>query len=196
MEGLEGIGQRVSAYLADVIPTRLDELAIRLGVDPMAHPTGVLAQETGPLAVERWPLIYVLPRRMRRLEFAELTDDGTELYLGTYDVEVLAWVRADGYAATDQLRKRYGLAIREALLARRSLTGTVDEAVTAQLTTEPGTLVEDASDVFTGEAGATIAGISLRLDVTALEALAPTPGPLGTADTLSVAVEPLHPGLA
>lgn len=201
MQGPEGAATRAAGWLTTAIPRRLRILETRYGLDPntIGDPDHVLAHERGPLGVEEWPAVYVLPQRLDRLELVDVDADGGETYRCTYALRVLAWVRAEDYATTDLLRKRYVLAIREALLERKALK--VADSVyvgdpDADLAVDPSSLREDYSEVLADDAGRTIAGAWLDVNVTVTEAL-PGPAPLGTADTIAVdgtALAP-HPAL-
>lgn len=212
MIGPEGTATRVTGWLAARIPVRLRLLEARYELDPatLPDPSLVADHDTGPLAVEDYPALIVLPQRLDSLTLVEqATDTGAELYLGNYAVEVLAWLRADDYATTDQLRRRYVLALREALLERKQLApapayGGAAEA--GPFTIAPESLREDYGPVVTDEAHRTIAGVRLTVTVTVLEEL-DGPAPLGTVATPpAVAAAPLpadqspthvvtHPGL-
>lgn len=200
MLGPEGAGERARAWLADRLPANLRRLetALALDVKSLPDPVQVLAQETGPLALEQWPAVYVLPRGTTALDLVDVLPDAAEVYRVTYNVRVLLWVRADSYGTTDQLRKRYVLATRTALLERKTLTTATAYAATTvgDVTVDPSSIREDYSDVMTDEAGRTIAGAYLDVLLTAVEVL-PGPTTLGSADELTVDEAPLpaHPGL-
>lgn len=197
MQGPEHAADRLTGWLTDRIPAQLRALEARLDVAPIADPAQVLAHERGPIGIEDWPSVFVLPLRLERLALVDAEADGSELYRATYAIRVLAWVRADGYAATDTLRKRYALAVREALLERKSLelrpgvwTGNPD----GDLTVDPTSIREDYSDVLTDDAARTIAGVDTTVAVTVLEHVA-APADLGTVLDTDVTPLPPHPAL-
>ncbi len=207
MLGPEGAAEHARAWLAERIPARLRVLETRysLPANALANPTRVLAHEVGPIGLEDWPTVYVLPQRLERLELVDVRGDASEVYRVTYALRVLAWVRADGHQATDRLRKRYALAIREALLERKSLTpaatyGSGDYGGDGDTAIDPGSIREDYSDVFTDEAKRTIAGVIIDVNLIVVEVL-DGPAALGTVTTVDVqetgdtAAIPPHPAL-
>ncbi|MEG1971480.1 MAG: hypothetical protein RR101_15320, partial [Burkholderiaceae bacterium] len=146
-------------------------------------------------AIEDWPSVFVLPQRASDFTLVDVLPDAGQIYRVTYRVQVLAWVRhTGGYQHTDDLRKRYALAIREALLARVSLGDPAQ--VPAEFVIAPGTLAESYSDVIVDESR-TIAGVSTEVDVVVAEALATVPT-LGTVQQATATVDaslPQHPAL-
>lgn len=220
MNGPEGAATLVRDRLAERIPARLRLLETRLGLDAGAlpDPARVLAAETGPLALEDWPSVYVLPQRTTALTLVDVHDGAAEAYRVTYALRLVGWLRGDGYAATDTLRKRYALALREVLLERKGLRG-LDEFGAGsfgsgefggdddpiETVVRPETIREGYSEVFTDEAKRTIAGVVLdfELDVTeTLEAHAPYGDPeQPTTLEVTVALDgdtvqiPPHPAL-
>ena len=191
MRGPEAVATVLTARLAVAIPARLRVAETRLGlpVGALPNPQRLVDYDAGPIPLESWPAVYVLPQRMTRLTLIENTLDG-EHYRARYPVRVLAWVRADGYQPTDLLRKRYALAIREALLDRRALAGGATER---EVAVDPTTITEDYSEVMV-DAGRTIAGTWLDVDVTAVEVLDP-PTALGVVNTKTVTAVAKHPAL-
>lgn len=200
MQGPEYAAQRVATWLRARIPVQLRALEARLDLDPgaLADPAQVLDHERGPIGVEDWPAVFVLPLRLEGLALVDAEADGSELYRARYATRVLAWVRADDYAATDALRKRYALVIREALLERKALElrpGVWEGNPDTDLTVDPLSIREDYSEVLVDEARRTIAGVDVTVSVTVLEQVAPPP-PLGTVlDTEVGTVLLAHPAL-
>lgn len=201
MQGPEYTAARAAAWLRTRIPVQLRRLEDRLDLDAgsLADPAQVLDHERGPLGVEDWPSVFVLPLRLEGLDLVENQPDGSELYRAAYSVRVLAWVRADDYATTDTLRKRYALAIREALLERKTLKlngVTYAGDPHADLTVDPRTIREDYSDVLVDDARRTIAGVDVTVTIRVLERVDPPPA-LGTVLTTQATALPLvHPALS
>lgn len=208
MLGPEGAAEHAREWLADRIPARLRVLEARyaLPAGSLADPAKVLAHEDGPLGIEDWPAVYVLPQRLEGLTLSDIRPDGSEVYRCVYALRVLAWVRADDHDTTDQLRKRYALAIREALLERKSLTpaatyGSGDYGTAAEdNTVVPSSIREDYSDVFTDQAKRTIAGVFVDVQLVTIETLdgPPALGVVGEVDvreTADTATIPPHPAL-
>lgn len=206
MLGPEGAAEHARERLAARIPARLRILEGRYTLPPgtLANPAKVLAHEDGPLGLEDWPAVYVLPQRLAELRLVDVRPDASEVYRCVYDLRVLAWVRAHDYTATDRLRKRYALAIREALLERKSLTpaeqAQAGDYAAEDNTVDPSSIREDYSDVMTDQAKRTIAGAWLDVRLITIETLA-GPAALGvvgevdvreTADTAAI---PPHPAL-
>lgn len=205
MKGPEGASELVRAWLEQRIPARLTRLEQLLGLPAGSIPTPglIVAQDRGPIGLEEWPALLVIPQRMESLELVDVGGDGSELYRAGYRVRVLVWVRADDYDTTDLLRKRYVLAVRETLLERKQLTarpayGTASPGDSA---VRPETFTEDYSDVFVDDAGRTIAGGWVELVVTVLELLdgeadAPTATEVTVAETGDTSAIPQHPALS
>jgi hypothetical protein len=207
MIGSEGVGQAVAAWLEYRLPTRLRILEARLGLQPgeLVDPSLIEDHETGPIAIEQWPAIYALPQKMSDLKVVE-TAEGDQTYRVTYPVRILAWVRANDYGTTDLLRKRYALAIREALLERKQLTPAPEYGGpgwgdhTAAVTINPASIREDYSGLVDDQSGATIAGTWVDVDVTFTETLEGA-APLGQVADFELSEHgdtrrvPPHPGL-
>lgn len=189
MLGPEEAATRAATWLTTRIPARLRRLEARLGLPAgsLADPARVLDHDAGPVGLEDWPSVYVLPQRTTAIQLIDVRDDGGEAYRVTYTIRVLAWVRADDYDTTDTLRMRYALAIREALLERKQLATSVD--ADGEFAVDPSSIREDYGPVVVDEAKRTIAGVLLDLNVTLTE-VAEGPDPYGTADTFDVTVHP------
>lgn len=209
MFGPEGAADHAAEWLAGRIPARLRVLEERYQLDAgtLPDPAKVRSYEAGPIAIEDWPSVYVLPQRLERMDLIEVRSDSSEVYRCRYVVRVLLWVRADSYASTDRLRKRYVLATREALLERKQLApaptyGSGDYGTdTSSTVVDPSGIREDYSDVFTDDANRTIAGAYLDVPIITTEVL-DGPTPLGTVSTTpevsttgDTASIPPHPAL-
>lgn len=204
MIGPEGCADHTVTWLAERIPARLRVLETRYELDPntLPDPVRVVAQERGPLAIEDWPSVFVLPQRTRSQRLVEVRADGSEVYRVRYWLRVLAWVRSDSYPTTDQLRKRYVLAVREALLERKQLApaptyGAGDFGTqVSDVVVVPESMREDYSDVMTDDNGRTIAGAFIDVDVDVEEVLDGPPA-LGLVETTQVDTDalPPHPAL-
>lgn len=203
MQGPEGAARHARTWLATRIPARLRVLEARYGLEAgsLADPAQVLDHERGPIGVEDWPAVYVLPLRQEGMTLVDVRDDASEVYRVVYALRVLAWVRADSYATTDQLRKRYALAIREALLERKSLApaptyGAGDYGTAGEDTVvDPSSIREDYSDVMVDTAKRTIAGVDVTVNLIVTEVL-DGPAALGVAEVLDVTELPEHPALS
>ena len=202
MLGPEGAARHAVTWLAARIPARLRVLEQRYSLEPgtLADPVQVLDHEVGPLGVEDWPSVFVLPLHQEGMRLVDVRDDASEVYRVTYALRVLAWVRADSFASTDQLRKRYALAIRECLLERKNLTpaptyGSGDYGADREdNVVDPSSIREDYSDVMVDDAKRTIAGVDVTVNLIVTEVLAGPP-PLGVAEELAVDPVPAHPAL-
>ena len=199
MQGPEYAAARAAPWLRGRIPAQLRALEARLELEPgeLADPVTVLDHERGPLGIEEWPAVFVLPLRLEGLELVDVEADGSELYRATYALRVLSWVRASDYATTDALRKRYALAVREGLLERKALEvapGVWQGNPNADLSVDPRSIREDYSDVLVDEASRTIAGVDTTVNVTVLERAA-GPAALGVAERFDVDELPAHPAL-
>lgn len=203
MYGPEGAATRVTAWLTQRLPVRLRIIETRqdLPAGSLVDPARVLDHEVYPIALEDWPSVYVLPQRTVTMTLVDVVDGAGEVYRTTYAVRLLAWVRGDSFTGTTRLARRYALAIREALLERKTLTVALDAV--GEFAVAPDTFREDYSDTFTDpqDAARTIGGILVDFNVTVIEVLE-GPAPRATvaatevleslADTANV---PPHPGL-
>lgn len=193
MHGPEDTAKRARDWLYGRLPARLRIIEERLELDPnsLADPAQVLDHERGPIGLEDWPSVFVLPLGTTGTTLVDVEDGGAEQYLTTYRLQVLAWVRADDYEATGRLRLRYALAIREALLERKSLklpTGVVLGDPDSDLAVDPRSIRENYSPLIDDE-GRTIAGVEVTVEVTVRELLEAPPA-YGTVEELDVAVHP------
>jgi hypothetical protein len=208
VNGPDGAAGQLTAVLKDLVPARLARIRVAQGVDPEDLPDPMLFvdHDHGPLALEEWPAILVLPQNMVGMTRVDVIEGGREVYQVTYAVRILCWVRHHTWAGTDLMRRRYVTAVREALLDRRNLTastgafGASDAGLlNGQVAVAPSTIRESYSDVFTDANGQTIAAASTDVNIMAIELTDATS--LGTADTVDVVVsadtdgvQP-HPGL-
>lgn len=202
MDGPEGAGALVAAWLTTRIPARLRLLEARLDMTAgtIVDPARVLSEDTGPIAIEDWPSVYVLPQRLDRMDVVDVDAQG-ETYACRYVMRVLMWVRASTYADTELLRRRYVLATREALLERKQLRtaptyGSPEWGqLVGNITVDPASIREDYGPMIDDE-GRTIAGAFIDLNVLTAERMAAA-APLGLTDTVEVDTAPLppHPGL-
>lgn len=205
MEGPEGTATQVAGWLRPTLPRRLRIIEDRLELEAgtIADPARVFTEEHGPIAIEDWPSVYVLPQRLERMDLVDVRDDGTEVYACRYLVRVLLWVRGDSYATTELIRQRYVLATREALLERRQLRAAPAYGspewgqLIGSIAVDPGSIREDYGPLLTDEAGRTIAGAFLDVTVHNAETMAKTGDPLGEVERVAVdtATLPPHPGL-
>lgn len=192
--GPEAAAERVAAWLKAQVPALL---LVRATATATAYPPPVLVQsyESGPLAVEDFPAILVLPQRLTSLRLVDVTPGG-ETYSAAYALRVLLWVRGLSHADTSRIRFGYATAAREALLARKQATAQDSTVGDGLFAVDPTSLVEDYSDVMVDEAGRTIAGVYLDVTVTQVEHVDTTPI---TGTTTEVAVDtlsvPPHPAL-
>ena len=199
MLGPEGAARHAVTWLAARIPARLRVLEARYSTPEapvvLPDPVRVLDHEVGPLGVEDWPSVFVLPLRQEGMTLIDVREDASEVYRVIYAIRVLAWVRAEDYAATDQLRKRYALAIRECLLERKTLTpaptyGSGEYGASSEdNVVDPTSIREDYSDVLVDEARRTIAGVDVTVNLIVTEVL-DGPTALGTVEDVEVTPHP------
>lgn len=219
MIGPEGAAELAAAWLELRVPYRLAGIEARLeleGPARLGRPALVLPHDRLRLAVEEWPAILVVAQALRRLGPVEVRPEVGDVYRATYGLRVFAWVRDEDEAATDLRRKRYLLAIREALLERLTMTGaplpSAGGIASPAITTDALSLAESYSDLVVDDAGATIAGAWLDVDVIVEERLdnapvdldgtpAPDPEPVELVDVTVTALPrdtaalPPHPAL-
>lgn len=201
--GPEAAAASLAARLADQLPTKLDELATRYEAEPatLPHPAVVAAHDRLRLPVEDWPAVLVLVQELSRITPVDRPQDGGETWVGRYPFRVYLWLRGDDDAGVDLLRKRYVLAVREVLMARRSLIDPTSDA--AGTATPAGdvpvidalALREDYGPVALSDAGATVAPAWVGADVLIAEEVPRLPD-LGTANTITTDTTTLpHPAL-
>lgn len=199
MEGPEGAAGRITGWLERRLPQQLTAVRSRLNVPPdvLPDPGLVLPYDRLRLGLEAWPAVLVEVQQLSRLRRTDVLD-GVELYAATYPARVYVWVRGDDEASTDLVRKRYALAVRETLLARRQLApaapyGDPPPPDAGTIAVDPLSIRESYSPPMTDDAGATIQGAYLTVDVTVREELR-TDLPAGTASTATLDTAPLpHP---
>ena len=184
MLGPEGAAERLTAWLTTAIPARLRKLETRYELEPATLPDPALLvdHDTGPLGLEDWPAVLVLPQRLDSLGYVDTVPAG-ELYRATYALELLEWLRAEDYATTDELRRRYVLATREALLERKQAQAApaYGEQAAGTFTVDPSSIREDYSPVLTDEARRTLAGVRITVNVVVVELL-DGPAPMGNVN--------------
>lgn len=196
MLGPEGTAELARTWLAAALPARLAAIATRLNVPAgtLPPPSTVAAYDRARLAVEEWPAVVVEVENLRKLELIDVVDQAGELYRTTYAARLYVWVRGDGYAEVDLVRKRYTLAVREVCLANKSLRpfriGTAVD--NAPIAVDPASIRESLSPELTDDTGRTIAGAFLDLDLITLELLTGPPS-LGTVNVTRVDERPLPP---
>ncbi|KWW97402.1 hypothetical protein LI90_4374 (plasmid) [Carbonactinospora thermoautotrophica] len=190
MDGLEGACTLLADRLRAALPGKTAELRTRYGADPAALPDVVTVEphDVDQLGVEQWPAVLVVGQETRGIRPVDVGPT-SEVYQVRYALRVFVWARGDGYAQTDTLRKRLTLGVRELLLTRRLLApaGRV----------EPSSLAESYSDLARDEAGRTIGGAFIAVEVTLEETLTSETPPVGMVDTVSVDTGslPPHPAL-
>lgn len=181
MDGPEGAAARLGLWLEHRLPVRLAMVRVRLDLDEaqLPAPAAVLGYDKLTLGVEEWPAVLVVGDQLRRLRLLEVDPiTGAEHYAATYALRVFAMVRGDGELDVDLVRKRYVIAVREALLERKTLgeLPPYDAAPVAgdgRFAVNPASITESYSDLAPTESGATIAGAWLAVEVTVQEALDP-----------------------
>lgn len=198
MEGPEGAARRTAEWLEQRLPAQLDTIRTRLGVPPEELPAPALVADADRLrlGIEEWPAVLVEVQELRRLVRVDVVD-GIEVYAGTYPARVYVMVRGHDEVSTDLARKRYALAVRESLLARRQLRPATPYGETAPppsgILVDPTSVRESYSPPLTDSAGATIAGAYLAVDVVVREELTDAPG-LGPVVATQLDTAPLpHP---
>lgn len=138
MRGPEDVAASIAGRLEDALPARLTDLEVRLELDAGAlpAPAHVYASEVDRLAVAKdFPAILVVAQEAQGVEVTVDDDlDAEDLdeaaagptYVVRYPVRVFVWAAVpdagagtprDRQLAVDLMRKRYTLAVREALLA-------------------------------------------------------------------------------
>lgn len=199
MGGPEAAAARIAAWLAATVPERLQAHTTVGNVgwgeaDEYPPPALVLDHDAGPIPTEDWPAIIVLPQTSTSMRFVGIEPDDADVYEVGYRVRVLAWVRGRDHADTSHIRFGYLVAIREALLQRKQAATVA--AADGLFTVDPGSLREDYSDVMTDDAGRTIAGVYVDVDVLQVETVDTGP-PIGTAEAIDADTRtiPPHPAL-
>lgn len=190
MNGLEGACRVVAEHLAAALPGKTAELRTRLAVtNPIDLPDValVLDHDEAPIPLEGWPAVMVVGQNLESMIRHEVAATGTD-WLCTYRLRVFVWSRGDSFPHTDHIRKRLTLAVREVLMQQRKIT--------AAAHVDDKSLTESYSDLDVDDAGATIAGAFLELNLVTLETLGTVPTK-GVADDLIIdtGTIPPHPAL-
>lgn len=181
MIGPEGAAELAAAWLEARIPYRLAALEARLDLDAgsIGVPALVLPYDRLRLGVEEYPAILVVAQGLPRLGPVDVNHAG-DSYRATYRLRVYAWVRDVDEQLTDLRRKRYALAIREAFLERLTMSAPPPLPASGgnpapRIATDALSLSESYSDIVVDDAGATIAGAWVEVDVTIEERLEAAP---------------------
>lgn len=193
MIGPEGAAQAVAERLAAALPGRLAELRTRYTVTAAELPDPALVEPHDRIRrpLEDWPAVLVLVQQLARFTPTDRPSAGGETWVARYPFRVYLWLRAEDDVDVDLLRKRYVLAVREVLLARRSLMDTAGPAGDVP-NVDPLALTEDYGPVALDENGNTIAAAYVAADILIAEEVTPLPE-LGTVNTTTVTVEHLDP---
>jgi hypothetical protein len=206
MRGPEAAAELTAAWLGSRIPARLRILEAERGLtaNAIGDPAIVVPYDRLRLGLEEWPAVLVVGQALRKLSPAEVLEDGREAYVATYALRVFVWVRGEDELDTDQLRKRYVLAVREALLERRTMTSSstggrriVDPVAAPAIAVNPLSIGESYSDLALDDVG-TLAGAWLDVDVDVPEFLSAPAGygqllnPVVTANADTATIPP-HP---
>lgn len=141
MEGVEAVVDRVMWRLQDAIPGKLAELRTRYSVldGSLEDITNWLTHEPDDIAIDRPPMIVVVEQDSDTVDGpVRVSADGGSgtTFKWRYQLVVFAWARGETFDATSQVRRRYGLAVRECLLQMPGLGAT-----------DPGTIVLDPSSI-------------------------------------------------
>lgn len=209
MYGPEVAADRLAARLRDRLPGQLAALADDLDAADGDLPPPALIEphdRMRPLGIEEWPAVFVVVTGVAGVRSAR-RDDAGEAFAVRYPFRVYLWLRHESDTAVDLLRKRYVLAVREVLFARRALLAAELAANRTYLPdaaagpyVDPLALREDYAPLALDDAGRTIAAAYLEAELLAAELVAAPPS-LGTVDEGLVAAAadtagiPPHPAL-
>ncbi|UGL61898.1 hypothetical protein SEA_EASTWEST_14 [Arthrobacter phage EastWest] len=141
MIGSEGVTRAIVRRLRADLPARLAELRTRYQADVDQLPAVKLIEpdEFDVLSVDQYPAIFVVPvDTTGRLDNRQLEATGAfDEYSFTYNMQVYIYARGDDFKSTSLQTKRYTLAVREVLLAHKTLLDGVEN-----LAVEPRSLRE------------------------------------------------------
>lgn len=203
MIGPEGAAQALTEQLEAQLPAKLAELRTRLTVEEADLPDPGLVEPHDRIRrpIEAYPAVLVLVTGLGSLTPVDRPDSLPEVWVARYPFRIYLWLRGEYEDATDLLRKRYVLAVREVLLARRVLATAVQGDSGIRIPAgdtpaiDPIALREDYSPIALDENGATVAAAYVEAACLIAESVEPDPV-LGTAGTLTVEEVPLaHPAL-
>ncbi|ALY09666.1 hypothetical protein SEA_JKERNS_13 [Arthrobacter phage JKerns] len=146
MLGSEAVTRALVRQLREMMPARLNMLRARYGATLTQLPDFALIEpdELDIMSLDEYPALFVVPVNTSGRQDNKQTDQsGTfDEYSFVYNVQVYIYARGDDYKSTSLRTKRYMLAARECLLARKSILEGVEN-----LSIEPRTIQESYSAI-------------------------------------------------
>lgn len=145
-----------------------------------------------PEAIDRWPLLAVTTGRAVQRGAVDHEYDGSLVYRTTYPVRVYAWVKDEGFDATQNMRDDLATVVRITTLAHTRFAGS------GVLELIPSTVVTDFSELTKVKGERYVAAAYVGFDVVATETLTdrlalPAEQPRDTVSTVNVTAGPLPP---
>lgn len=196
MDGIEGAITTVVDRLKAALPAKTVQLRERYGIDPTTQghllPDVVTVDRynRAQLALEEWPAVLVAGLNTPSMRRADV-GGGLSKWLVRYDLRAFVWIRADDQVTVELVRGRLTLALRELLLARRTMTGSlmVDDTTLAESYSE---LMDD--DENQGTIGAAYIAFSVWVEESLDDEIAGY-GDVAEQPRLDTATLPPHPAL-
>ncbi|ASR78043.1 hypothetical protein SEA_TIMINATOR_13 [Arthrobacter phage Timinator] len=146
MLGSEEVTRALVTQLREMMPARLNELRARYGATATQLPDFALieADELDVMSIETFPALFVVPVNTSGRQDNRQTDSNGQYdeYSFAYNMQVYVYARGDSYKSTSLRTKRYMLAARECLLARKQILQGEQN-----LSIEPRTIQESYSAV-------------------------------------------------
>lgn len=171
MLGAEGVSRALVYRLLERFPGKLTEIRARLGVDADTLPElqAIYPHEISIRAMNAYPcasvVAYQTTGRVGNRQFE--SDGGYDEYSYRYKMRIYVWGMANDHVATDLLRKRLALAVREVLLNDKIFY----DQNTQYAELDPQTLLESYSDVGSVAENQFLGGVYLELEVATQETL-------------------------
>ncbi|ALY09862.1 hypothetical protein SEA_ROSIEPOSIE_16 [Arthrobacter phage RosiePosie] len=171
MLGAEGVSRALVYRLLERVPGKLAEIRARLGVDADELPelAAIYPHEISIRAINAYPcasvVAYQTTGRVGNRQFE--SDSGYDEYSFKYKMRIFLWGMSNDHVATDLLRKRLALAVREVLLNDKIFYN--ENSQYADL--DPDTLLESYSDVGSLAENQFLGGVYLELEVSSQEIL-------------------------
>jgi hypothetical protein len=183
VDGVEGVMSWVELLLRGRVPAKLAELRTRYDIvdGSLEDITRYLTHEPDDVAIDQPPLVVIAEQQSDSITGpVRAINDGAggATYRWRYSLLIMVWARGTTFAQTSQVRRRYGLAVREVLLQTPGINAAdPDECVLI-----PELMAETYSDVSRdGAARQVIAATAITVVYEAQEHLGALLPPLGVA---------------
>ena len=177
MLGAEGVSTAIVEKIRAHAPAKITQLRARYSADAATIPMPASLHSTSKdtLSIEEYPaIVCTTVDTTGRLGNRQLSSDGEfDVFQYKYRMRMFVFVTGPGTEATDLLRKRYVLAVREILLTNIIFVDAGGQY--AEL--DPNTIKESYSEVAENDDKQLFAAAYLEFEITTAESLAAYPVP-------------------